>query len=88
MPASRQSLPPSPPTNSTPPPHPSPSQHTHPCVSRSATAITILDTDSKPVTKVCASKAYSISVTFPEERLSYVTLNAGKVAEKNAANKK
>jgi hypothetical protein len=57
-------------------------------VSRSATAITILDTDSKPVTKVCASKAYSISVTFPEERLSYVTLNAGKVAEKNAANKK
>jgi hypothetical protein len=37
---------------------------------------------------VCASKPYSISVQFPEERLTYITLNAGKVAEKNAANKK
>jgi len=40
------------------------------------------------VTKVCPGSTYDISVKFPENRLSYLTLNNGKVAAANVANKK
>lgn len=60
-----------------------------PCTcSCSATSITVTDLEGNPVKNVCASKTYSIRVDFPEERLAYVSLNAGKVAATNAANKK
>jgi hypothetical protein len=48
----------------------------------------VTDLDGVPVKNVCASKTYSIKVDFPEERLAYVSLNAGKVAAQNVANKK
>lgn len=57
-------------------------------VADSETTITVTDASGKAVTKVCPGSTYDISVKFPENRLSYLTLNNGKVAAANVANKK
>lgn len=52
-----------------------------------STSITVLQA-GKPVTQVCAGKSYTVQVTFPNARLAYLTMSAGRMATINKLNQK